>query len=146
MDRLLIFNTPNNNGTVKGAISDVMIAILIESAVFPFTISVNVGDATPAGMAVRRRMPTASPGLNRFVKKKNRTGIISMLIMIIYIINLTSLVSSRIWVRLVFRKTKKSMIINIGFSNDINISLNTGYHKPIRIPASKNTQKYLSMN
>jgi len=38
------------------------------------------------------------------------------------------------------------MIINIGFSNDINISLNTGYHKPIRIPASKNTQKYLSMN
>jgi len=47
---------------------------------------------------------------------------------------------------LVFKNTKKSIIINIGFSNDINISLYIGYHIPIKRPANRNTQKYLSMN
>jgi len=78
IDKLLNFINPNNNGTVKGAMSEVIITILIESAIFPLTISVKVGDATPAGMDVRRRIPTASFGLNKFTERKNRTGIMNM--------------------------------------------------------------------
>ena len=76
--RSVIFTTANNNGTVNGAIRDVTITMFSENAIFPLTISVKVGDATPAGMEVRRRIATASFGLNRFMEKKNIRGMISM--------------------------------------------------------------------
>ena len=78
IDNPLNFINPNNKGTVKGAMSEVIITILIESAIFPLTISVRVGDATPAGMAVRRRTAIASFGLNKFTERKNNTGIKNM--------------------------------------------------------------------
>jgi hypothetical protein len=75
---LLTFISPNNNGTVKGEIRQVIITILIESDIFPLTISVNEGDETAAGIEVRRRTATASFGLKKFTVRKNRAGIMSM--------------------------------------------------------------------
>jgi hypothetical protein len=49
----------NNNGTVTGATIDVVITIPNESAILPFTISVNAGDATAAGIEVRSSIPIA---------------------------------------------------------------------------------------
>ena len=77
-DKLPALISPNNNGTEKGAISDVIITILIDSEILPLTMSVNVGDDTPAGMDVSRRTPIASFGLNKFTRKKKRRGIISI--------------------------------------------------------------------
>ena len=50
----------NNTGTEKGAIIDVVIAMLAESSVSPFRISVNTGAETPAGIETRSKTPTAS--------------------------------------------------------------------------------------
>ena len=63
-ERSPIINPQNNKGTVTGAMTEVMITILVDSAVFPFAISVNAGEAVPAGMAVRSKIPTASSRLN----------------------------------------------------------------------------------
>jgi hypothetical protein len=60
----------NNKGTVMGATIDVVITILIESAILPFTISVNAGEATAAGMEVRRKIPIARLWLNALITKK----------------------------------------------------------------------------
>ena len=54
------FNIQNNTGTEKGAIIDVVIAILAASSVFPFKISVNTGADTPAGIETRSKTAIAS--------------------------------------------------------------------------------------
>jgi hypothetical protein len=55
-----------------------MIARLIESGTFPFTMSVSAGVDTPAGIDVRRSMPIASSGLKIFIEKKKNTGIMNI--------------------------------------------------------------------
>ena len=68
----------NNTGTVNGAMIEVRIKILVESAMLPLTISVKAGEAAPAGMAVSNKIPTASSGLIKLVASKSRTGTTSM--------------------------------------------------------------------
>ena len=46
-DKSSTFKAQNKTGTVNGAMIEVVIKILVESAVLPLTISVNAGEAAP---------------------------------------------------------------------------------------------------
>ena len=59
-DKFSIFSIPKIIGIEKGAMIEVVIVILTESAVFPLTMSAKAGNDTPAGMAVSNKTPSAS--------------------------------------------------------------------------------------
>jgi len=61
--------TQNSSGTVKGARNWVAITMLIEREIFPFARSAMTGDATPAGIAVRRSIPTARSASKTNIEK-----------------------------------------------------------------------------
>lgn len=88
MDNLFTPVIQKSRGIVSGAITDVAITILADNAVLPFTMSVNAGDATAAGIAVSNKTPMARFPSKFLITKKKKRGTTIIFIKTINMISL----------------------------------------------------------